>query len=193
MEDIKSNKKKIRKEIKNLFKTLSPEDFNTKSEQVLANLTELDVWKNAETILIFLSLPDEISTALIIDKALHEGKKAAVPRIKNNDLVFHLISSLDSDFITHPLGMDEPRENTPVIIPDSLSPDKTLILVPGLAFDKNCFRLGRGKGFYDRFLSSVDKSIIKAGIGYDFQLIASVPVEEHDFSLDMIVTDKSVY
>lgn len=71
--------------------------------------------------------------------------------------------------------------------------EKTLILVPGLAFDKNCFRLGRGKGFYDKFLSGIDKSVKKIGIGYDFQIVESVPAEDHDFPLDSVITDTSIF
>ena len=189
MNNIRSEKKKIRKEIKMRLKNLTAHDFNLKSEKVLEQLVKLPEWQKADTVLIFLSLQDEIKTDIIIKQALSEEKKTAVPRIKDNDLVFHIIESLNSDFNTHKLGMDEPDETFPVITPQLLKTENTLIIVPGLAYDKNCFRLGRGKGFYDRFLSSVEDDISKIGIGYDFQIIESVPVEDHDFPLDMVITD----
>ena len=193
MDDIKLEKKKIRKEIQIYFKNMLPSDFILKSEQVLEKLEKLSVWKDAETVLIFLSLSDEIKTDNIINKALSSGKKTAVPRIKDNNLVFHIIESLDAEFITHHLGMDEPDETFAMINTETLRKENTLILVPGLAYDKNCFRLGRGKGFYDRFLSSLDKDIPKIGIGYDFQIVESVPVEDHDFPLDFIITETSIF
>ena len=192
MEDIKSEKIIIRKQIKGYFRNLSPEDFNRKSEEVLKKLVNLPEWERAETVIAFLSLPDEIKTDNIIRRALAEGKKTAVPRIENNDLVFHYIRSADSDFIIHPFGMPEPVSSSPVFNPEAAD-EKTIILVPGLAFDSRCLRLGRGKGFYDRFLSGIAGTVKKIGIGYDFQIIDSVPAEKHDFPLDMIITDKSVF
>ena len=192
MTDIKAEKKRIRKEIKNQFRTIPISDFDAKSKKVLDKLKKLPEWKNAETVLIFLSLPDEIKTEGIINEALEENKKTAVPRINGNDIVFHYIKSVNSSLIIHPLGIAEPSPSTPVF--NSLSADeKTLILVPGLAFDKNCFRLGRGKGFYDKFLSGIDKSVKKIGIGYDFQIVESVPAEDHDFPLDSVITDTSIF
>lgn len=192
MTDIKAEKKRIRKEIKNQFRTIPISDFDAKSKKVLDKLKKLPEWKNAETVLIFLSLPDEIKTEGIINEALEENKKTAVPRINGNDIVFHYIKSVNSSLIIHPLGIAEPSPSTPVFNPLSAD-EKTLILVPGLAFDKNCFRLGRGKGFYDKFLSGIDKSVKKIGIGYDFQIVESVPAEDHDFPLDSVITDTSIF
>ena len=174
MDEIKAEKKRIRKDIKNRFKDLTPAEFSRKSESVLKKLISLPEWKNAETVLVFLSLPDEIRTDMIIEKAVSDGKKTAVPRIDNSDLVFHYIKPSESDLIIHPLGMAEPDASSPRFDPYKAD-EKTLALVPGLAFDSRCFRLGRGKGFYDRFLPLLGKSSPKIGIGYDFQKVDSVP------------------
>ena len=192
MKDIKSEKKVIRKKIKQLFQKLESDDFDRKSEEVLKKIINLPEWKNADTVIVFISLPDEIKTDNIIRRALAEGKKTAVPRIEKGDLIFHYIKSPDSDFIIHPYGMPEPLPSAPVFEPEAAD-EKTLLLVPGLAFDSCCLRLGRGKGFYDRFLSGISASVKKIGIGYDFQIVESVPAEEHDFPLDMIITDRSVF
>ena len=79
MDNIKDEKKRIRKNIKGIFKKLAPDDYIRKSEAVLIKLETLPEWKKADTVLLFLSLPDEISTANIIAKAISEGKKVAVP------------------------------------------------------------------------------------------------------------------
>ena len=154
MKSIREDKKHIRNRIKTNFRSLSPDSFKSMSENVLSNLISLDIWNKTEIILLFLSLPDEIKTDIIIEKAFSEGKKIAVPRIEGEDLLFHFITDVSKDLITHPLGMEEPLKTSRIIQHTLLQREKTLILVPGLAFDKNCFRLGRGKGFYDRFLSS---------------------------------------
>ncbi len=107
-----------------------PSDFILKSEKVLEKLEKLSVWKDAETVLIFLSLSDEIKTDIIINKALSSGKKTAVPRINNNNLEFHIIESLDAEFITHHLGMDEPDDTFARINTETLRKENTLILVP---------------------------------------------------------------
>ncbi len=195
MDDIKTEKKRIRNEIRQTFKSLPRKDFDSMSRNVLLNLERLEIWNNAETVLVFLSLPDEIKTDIIIEKAFSEGKKIAVPKINGNDMLFFFIDDLNGNFKKHPLGMYEPvsdpAKGSPVSI-SSLEPGKSLVLVPGLAFDRHLRRLGRGKGFYDRFLSSLNSNITKAGIGYDFQIIKSVPSEEHDIKLDILVTDESV-
>ena len=66
-----------------------------------------------------------------------------------------------------------------------------LIIVPGVAFDRQCHRLGRGRGFYDRLLSSLD--VPKVGICFDFQLVPSVPVESFDYPMDHVVTETKIY
>jgi 5-formyltetrahydrofolate cyclo-ligase len=194
------------------------EEFSKNKDDVLtasiktAHLVTHDQrYLQADTILAFMSLPNEIQTGLIIEQALKDGKKVAVPRILNKtDLEFYYI---DSDM---PI-LDQMEKN----IFSILEPLKTatkfnlrnegkqlLILVPGLAFSTTGDRLGHGMGYYDRFLSKLlsaylpNKIEIKgiaiknmpfiAGLCYNFQIYPSVPKEDTDIPVDCVFTDQSI-
>jgi len=189
---IQEEKAKLRKKIKDTYKTISREEIAEKSKRVLANLKLLEAWNKADTILAFLSLGDEVDTSCIIEEALTQGKKVAVPRINENDIVFHYITSLSKNsFSKHDYGMYEPlAEAESVSMSDNT---KALILTPGIAFDKQCYRLGRGKSFYDRYLSRYGKNCTKAGIAFSFQIRENLPIEDHDVQLDFVVSDENVF
>jgi 5-formyltetrahydrofolate cyclo-ligase len=89
--------------------------------------------------------------------------------------------------------MNEPLPETESVNIESPESQKILILTPGIAFDKQCNRLGRGKSFYDRFLSKYGKSCTKAGIAFSFQIVENLPIENHDVQLDFVVTDENIF
>lgn len=183
-------KKALRKSIKEKFRTLQEKDFLEKSAAAENNLRSLPLWKDAEVVFAFISMKDEIAMEHILKAVLDENKILAVPRIEGEDLVFHRIDDLSSALEEGRYGIPEPLPSAPEIFP--LSGTGVLFLVPGLAFDRRRFRLGRGKGFYDRYLSSVADDVLKIGIGYDFQIAEAVPTEPHDKRLDMIITDSEI-
>jgi len=153
-----------------------------------------------QTIFAYLSTPNEIDTAPLIKYALDAGIQIGVPRIVGDTLSFHAIESRDDDFRLGAYGIREPKDLAPRIFP---GPDTgfepvfpLLVLIPGLAFSRNGQRLGRGGGFYDRFLASFlaaypDKreQIILAGAAWSFQIIEGIPVEKHDISVDCLYTE----
>jgi 5-formyltetrahydrofolate cyclo-ligase len=178
------------------------------SIEILSRIIALSVWENAQVVLAFLPMKDEVDTIPLIEAALAAGKKTAVPRIDEfGDMVFHYIGSLSAGGLKqHNYGMLEPLSSAPVSDIASLAEKNVLMLIPGLAFDSSCRRLGRGKSFYDRFLTSCMRlrsghiraisgsgSFIKAGIAFDIQITETVPVQEHDITLDYVITEKSVY
>ena len=188
MEDIRIAKKELRAAIKEKLNAVVPEDAILASRRVLAKLEQLDQWKRAEVVLAFLSMKDELDTAPILNAALEAGKTLAVPRVVGSELAFCQIENLKKDTAPGAFGILEPVSGLPEINIKTLSERHSVILVPGLAFDKEKFRLGRGKGFYDRFLASAENSVYKIGIGYSFQLVERVPRENHDLRLDSVVT-----
>ncbi|MCL2295082.1 MAG: 5-formyltetrahydrofolate cyclo-ligase [Spirochaetes bacterium] len=197
VQNVQEEKAKLRKKIKNLYKILARQEIAEKSKKILNNLKLLEIWSRASTILAFLPLSDEVDTTFIIEDALMHGKKVAVPRIKNNDMAFLYITSLAADSLKkHDFGMYEPLPTAePVNMENKDSADsrRILILTPGIAFDKQCNRLGRGKSFYDRFLSKYGKNCIKAGIAFNFQIAENLPIEEHDVQLDFVITDENIF
>ena len=191
---MQEEKAKLRKAIKNLYKTLDKSEIAEKSKKVLNNLKSLEIWNKTDTILAFLPLGDEVDATYIIEEALTHGKKVAVPRINKTDMVFLYITSLAAEsLIKHDFGMYEPLPEAEPVNMDNQDSSRILILTPGLAFDKQCYRLGRGKSFYDRFLSKYGKNCIKAGIAFSFQIVENLPIEDHDVQLDFVITDENVF
>lgn len=176
-------KKELRKEIKRRFAALAKEEFSVKSAVVLEKLKALPEWNKAGTIFAFISMKDEIDTEEILREILNSGKKLAVPRIDGENLVFHLIESITEGLVPDCYGIPEPEASAPVAKPAG----NDIMLIPGLAFDNGRNRLGRGKGFYDRYLASIPEAISRIGICYDFQMVEAVPTEPHDRPLDMII------
>ncbi len=187
MEDIRLLKKELRAAMRARLSSVPAEDAVRASRGVLTRLESLGQWNRAETVLAFLSMKDEIGTACILRRALVQGKTLAVPKVVGDNLIFCRISDIDADTAPGAFGILEPKPGLPALDTKTLSEKHSVVLVPGLAFDKENFRLGRGKGFYDRFFASCGNSVYKIGIGYSFQLVDRVPKELHDLKLDAIV------
>ena len=187
MEDIRLLKKEIRTAMKARLTTVSPHETLCASKSVLEQLERLDRWNRAETVFAFLSMKDELDTAPILKAVLEQGKTLAVPKVVGDDLVFYRITDLEKDVAPGAFGILEPVSGLPEVDMKNLSEMHSVAMVPGLAFDKENFRLGRGKGFYDRFFASCGHSLYKIGIGYSFQLVESVPHEAHDSQLDLLI------
>ena len=145
-----------------------------------------------------MALPDEVDLTEIIKASLRDGKKVAVPKIMDFDKgvmqFFYLdgAQQLNAQTESGTLGINEPDENllTPVNL-DELKNKKTLILVPGRAFTTSGNRLGRGKGFYDRFLGSElcrGEQVVMAGVCFDFQIKKSLPIDDRDIKMDLVYT-----
>ena len=190
MDNIRLVKKELRTAMKARLAAVSKDETLRASKSVLAQLESLEQWKRAEIVLAFLSMKDEINTIPILNAARKQGKTFAVPRVAGPDLVFYQIQDLKKDVAPGAFGILEPVSGLCPVV-ETLSEHHGVALVPGLAFDKENFRLGRGKGFYDRFLASAGDSLYKIGIGYSFQLVEKVPREPHDKALDLVITSRS--
>ncbi|MFA7232740.1 MAG: 5-formyltetrahydrofolate cyclo-ligase [Terrimicrobiaceae bacterium] len=114
-----------------------------------------------------------------------EDKRIALPRVSGDGLVFHWVAHRN-DLRPGSFGVPEPPSEAP-----PAENEFGLILVPGLAFDPRGGRLGRGKGFYDRFLAGAGG--VRAGVCFDDQVVEDVPREAHDLRMDFVVTPSSIY
>ena len=178
------NKKELRQQIKQL-KAMTPLAVRqVEAPMVFSTIEKMAVWQQAQHILCYWSLPDELPTHESVNQWLTDGKNIYLPRVKGDDLEivpYHGSQSLDDNnkfHIGEPVG--EPVDASCL----------ELIIVPAVALDGKRNRLGRGKGFYDRLLSTCDCPTI--GVVCDFQLVDEVPVEPHDRPLDCIVTSDTV-
>ena len=176
---IANDKRALRRAIRTEIAKLSDEERTNLSSQIFSKLLASDAVKNASVIALFVSLPDEPSTTNAI-KQLSHHKRIVVPRIEGEEMEFYDISE---GLQLGAFGIMEPIATTPV------SPDEIdVMIVPGVAFTRSGYRLGRGKGFYDKYLSHNGFRAHTIGICYPCQLIEAIPTEEHDKMLDAIVS-----
>ena len=184
------NKKEIRLQIKDLC-LKNKAQLAAKSTAICKKIISSTQFQNASEIYAYMALPDEVDLTEVIKKALQDGKKVALPKIisKEDGIMqfFYLDSqkALAQQTSNGAYGILEPDETLPA------SPDpahKTLILVPGRAFTKNGDRLGRGKGYYDRFLAKKRlPNITVAGVCFNFQVLPELPTDPNDVKMDIIL------
>lgn len=154
------------------------------SEKILEQLEETELFQHASCIALYHAIPGEVQTAAFIEK-WYLKKKLLLPLIKGDDLLLIPYTGKES-LQSGIFGILEPRY-TGITIPEQ---EIDLIIVPGVAFDRQLNRLGRGKGYYDRLLSSIQAP--KVGICFNFQLIEEVPTEPFDKQMDILITEKEI-
>lgn len=158
------------------------------------------IMSSIKTVFAFLSTKKEIDTLPLIQYALDRGKTVAVPQVSGKNLGFHQITSSAGPFTSGIFGLREPPENSPQLFPFTKSGGNInfplLILVPAMAFTVRGDRLGKGGGYYDRFLASLIASypsersrITIAGVSWAFQIIDFIPVEVHDIKVDCLYSE----
>ena len=176
------NKEKLRQIIRERKETFSETEKKRASEAVLKLLEEQPFFQQAARVMLYWSLPDEVFTHDFIEKWASE-KTILLPGIENDCIVprvFHSKNDLQKGLF----GIAEP-------VGQPFSDKIDLVVAPALAFDKNRHRLGRGKGFYDRFFANYDG--IKCGIAWDFQLVDALCHETHDVPIDYVVAGGDIY
>lgn len=151
------------------------------SASLARQLQSWPLWQSSARIAAFSALSGEPE---ILDP-WPQGKQIALPRISGPELTFRWTASR-AELRPGRFGILEPPAEAP-----ETGSKFDLILVPGLAFDHRGGRLGRGKGYYDRFLSSVRG--LRAGVCFEDQIVESVPVEPHDLRMDYLVTPSSIF
>ena len=196
MNTLGREKQLLRAEMKKRLASFSDAWKEEKSGRLCAVLAALEFWPSLSALAAFLPLPDEPDLRPLLERALAEGKTLFLPRIDGDTLVFHRVSDLQNGLQQHAYGMSEP---SPALPPAdwTAAGNSVLFLVPGLAFDRRGGRLGRGKGFYDRFFGSFAKQAAGGarilGAAFSCQLALSLPQSETDFPLDGLVTDEGVF
>lgn len=153
------------------------------SEQLCCSISDMKEWGSAKTVLCYSALPDEPQLQKLIDEALAEGKRVFLPVVIGDDLVIrqykgHRQMAKGAFHIMEPTGENVPREQYN---------DIELAIVPGMAFDKDGHRLGRGKGYYDKLLPRLTKAVC-VGVCFPFQYFSEIPHEAHDVGMDLVVT-----
>lgn len=187
---IVNEKKILRKDMISKRKSLTKNDVESKSLAILENIKSLNLIEDANHVMIYMDFRNEVATSEFINFLKLKGKKIYIPRVNTttNELDIYLISSND-DLILSNYGILEPNPENEACDPKIID----LILSPGVAFTKDCYRLGYGGGFYDKFLISTREDVIVAALSFSMQIVDSIPVEAHDKQLNYIVTEDKIY
>lgn len=182
-------KKEIRQEIHQRLGQLDPISRYARSLAACKHLTRQGEFIRADVVMIFLSLPDEIDTAGLALAAWQMSKTVVAPKVEwaHRKMTPIEIHSLETGMAEGPHGLIEPADGQP--IPVNMI---DLIVTPGAAFDRKGNRLGRGGGFYDRFLALPERRAVTCGLAFREQIFDDLSPEDHDQPVDMVVTDEEV-
>lgn len=173
-----SEKVKIRRRIRNKKNILSDMDKSQSAISVFEKIESLPVFMNAKSVLLYWSLPDELPTHNFIVKWSAQ-KQILLPMVKGDKMLIKPFTTAD-ELRRSDMGIWEPEAQK------EYQRQIDVVIAPGIAFDKSKNRLGRGKGYYDRYFSN--KNVVKIGVCYDFQLLETIPAEPFDAKMDMVIT-----
>ena len=183
------SKKDLRTHLKANLTALSVDEIHQRSRQACNLLVAQPEFESAETVMVFLSLPTEINTAPLVLRAWQEGKRVLAPRVswEQRRVMPVGIHSLTEDIEDTQWNLRQPLQGDPV--PLSMI---ELVVVPGLGFDGAGNRLGRGRGFYDRFLAHSEFAGSTCAVAFEEQIVEAIPADPHDIRVDMLITDQHV-
>lgn len=184
------DKKTLRTEILQKRAKISKKDNILFSNAIANSIYEMKEYQNAKTIMCFISFANEIDTKELIETAIRHGKTVVIPitipdtkELKPSQILD--FSELEKGFY----NILTPKEEfIRYVAPGTID----LILVPGVVFAENGYRIGYGGGYYDRFLSKIDNAVPKFAIGFDLQVVDRVPTESFDIPVDLIITEKRI-
>lgn len=174
-------KSELRSKLRALKKVAEREELERQSDVICERVMRHPCWKEAHTVLLYHALPDEVNTHRLIEEAWQEGKVVLLPVVVADELE---LRCYDGHFQEGAFHIQEPTEASPLF---HRYEDIGLAVVPGMGFDAQGHRLGRGKGYYDKLLCRF-MGIYKIGVCFDFQWLDCVPCEVHDIMMDEVVT-----
>lgn len=173
------HKDELRQQMRQMKRQLSPQQLEELSLPIVARLKERLC--DAQTVMAYYSLPDEVNTHHLIDDLVTEGKNVLLPMVVD-EKTMELHRYTDRQDLCE--GVFHIMEPMGEVFADYSQID--VVLVPGMAFDAAGHRLGRGKGYYDRFLAD-NPYIYKIGVCFDFQKVSEVPADAYDISVDEVI------
>ena len=189
---LRTAKQQLRKEIKKRLKSLSPEDRARESKIVTDKLLSLDVFKQSRSLSLYLSMPSEVHTNEILKHVFESEKKCFLPHYTADSMRMVLLRD-QADFDSLPVtawNIKQPADDD--VRADAMDEGGLdLIIVPGLGFTHSGLRLGRGKGYYDNYFRSYVEKFQKrpylVGLAYQCQMVDSLPADEFDVKLDVVL------
>lgn len=190
---IAARKRELRKKLREVQAEVEPGWISQASEKILQAIREHATYRAARCIMCYVSTAREVATHRLLSAMLSEGKRVAIPWCEGDALRLFRFTGFE-ELEPGTLGILEPLAELRADPARQIRPDELdLILVPGLAFDLCGGRLGRGKGYYDRFLKTIPRSAVRIGLAFEYQILDEVPTTPSDEKMDWIITEKGVY
>jgi 5-formyltetrahydrofolate cyclo-ligase len=179
---VPEDKARTRARARETLEAIDAEERSALSRRIVGHLVASDLWRRSRTVLAYLAMPSEVDLDELF--RAREGRTVGAPRADwtTRSMTAARVDGLDDLREVRP-GLREPSSEAPML--DSAGLD--LVLVPGLAFDAAGRRLGRGAGFYDRFLAGLPRSSVTVGVCFRCQMIDRVPSEGHDVGVRMLL------
>ena len=175
----------IREQYRRIREALPPEKRKSADEMIAKRLFDCAFYQNARFIYCYASLKDEAGTNMIIEEALRNGKRVALPRVRGKRRMEFCFIKSPADLKPGFMGIKEPGP----WCPKAPAPFKdSVVVMPGIAFDRNGTRAGYGGGYYDTYLRKHPEGI-RIALAYSSQLLDTIPAESHDVRPEMIFTE----
>ena len=184
---ITAEKARLRRQALDWLAALSPPERIAGDESLFRRFLALPQIESVRTVLLYHGMDTEPDTVRLLPPLWDIGKQVCLPRCLPGNQMEARFVQRDSTLVRHPYGMLEPGPDCPLIPPDQID----LVLVPGLAFDRSGGRLGRGGGYYDRWLAGF--SGITAALCRDGLLMEAIPRLPHDLGVNLVVTETGLY
>lgn len=186
-------KQQLRQRLKEIRNSLDPAWVAEASQAIQKRLLELPEYVSARTVMSYVSVGKEVETHQLLLRMRKEGKTVVIPWCEGKELRLFRWESFD-ELENGTLNILEPRAELRLRQDKRIAPDELdLILVPGLGFDRNGNRLGRGAGYYDRFLKTTPRRVVRLGLSFECQIVENIPMSANDEKVDLVVTECSIY
>jgi 5-formyltetrahydrofolate cyclo-ligase len=183
------SKAALRKVLRERLAAIGDAPRHARSMTASSFITSSPEFTNARVVMLFLSTPHEVETASIALKAWQAGKTVLVPKVSwdQRRMLPVEITSLSDSQLTHTGPVREPISGRPMPVEFV-----DLVIVPGLGFTNSGYRIGRGMGFYDRFLAQPEFLGLSCGLAFEEQVVETLPTLDHDMPLSMLATDRGL-
>ena len=192
MLDLITRKKQMRRSLRGRLELLDERQILARSAAVHERLFATPWWSEARWVFVYLAMPGEVDTGPVVIRAYREGRQVAIPRIEGEEIIFYRYEGRTRELIPNQFGILEPDPQWISVDPLALQAGPLLVLCPGLGFDRGLRRIGRGKGYYDRFLArlrAAGRPFKAVGLAFAEQLEPEIPAGPQDQLLDGLITD----
>lgn len=188
-EALQADKKKMRDAVLLSRDAMSPAARTSASRAILEKISAMPQYEKAKVVLTYMGFGTEIDTRPFFERIIADGKIAVLPRVDRatQTLILHSARGM-SELLTSKYGILEPGTDAPIVAVTNVD----FVLMPGVAFDRNGNRLGYGRGYYDKLMSTANPALMRVAAGFSCQIVGSVPVGPHDKKVDCIITENEI-